>query len=69
MALQRGTKRYQHEETGEVRYFKTPPSSLWFKVGTKGSKDWRWINNTVEERFVLKTEPIPEGFQLGRIKT
>ena len=69
MAVAKGTKRYQHSVTGEVRYFKsTPNPELWMKVGTAGSKNWRWINNTVEEKFVRKDEPIPEGFELGRIK-
>ena len=70
MAIQKGTRRYQHNHTGEVRYFKNPPSlESWSKVGTPGSKNWCWINNTVEERFVKKSEPIPEGFTLGRVKT
>ena len=69
MAVQKGARRYQHNITGEVKYFKSPPSlDSWSKVGTPGSKNWRWINNTVEEKFVPKTEPIPEGFQLGRIR-
>ena len=69
MAIQKGTKRYQHTITGEVRYFKNHPDpEMWMKVGTPGSKNWRWIHNTIEERFVHKEEPIPEGFQLGRIK-
>ncbi len=69
MAVPKGTKRYQHKVTEEVRYFRNPPNmDVWNKVGTPGSKNWRWINNTVEEKFVPKAEPIPEGFQLGRIR-
>lgn len=70
MALPRGTKRYQHSETGEVRYFRNAPNlDMWFKVGTPGSRDWRWINNSLEERYVHKQEPIPTGFVPGRVKT
>ena len=70
MAIAKGTKRYQHNVTGEVRYFKNPPSlESWSKVGTAGSKNWCWINNTVEEKFVKKSDPIPDGFSLGRVKT
>ena len=70
MAVQKGTKRYQHNITGEVKYFKSPPPiTSWSKVGTPGSKNWRWIHNSTEEKFVLKSDPIPEGFQLGRIRT
>ena len=70
MAIAQGSKRYQHNVTGEVRYFKNPPSlESWSKVGTPGSKNWCWINNTVEEKFVKKSDPIPEGFALGRVKT
>ena len=69
MALPKGTKRYQHKETGEVRYFRNPPNlQFWCKIGTPGSKNWCWINNSTEERFVKKSEPIPSGFTLGRIK-
>jgi len=69
MAVPRGTKRYQHNETGEVRYFRNPPNlNAWSKVGTPGSRDWCWINNTIEERFVRKTELLPEGFTYGRVK-
>ena len=69
MALPKGTKRYQHNVTGEVRYFRNAPNTqFWTKVGTPGSRDWRWINNTVEERFVKKSDIIPEGFTLGRVK-
>ena len=69
MALPKGTKRYKHKMTGEIRYFKNPPNlERWDKIGTPGSKNWRWINNTIEERFVHKEEPIPEGFQLGRVR-
>ena len=69
MALPKGTKRYKHKLTGEIRYFKNPPNlERWDKIGTPGSKNWRWINNTIEERFVHKEEPIPEGFHLGRVR-
>ena len=69
MALPKGTKRYKHKLTGEIRYFKNPPNlEKWDKIGTPGSKNWRWINNTIEERFVHSQAPIPEGFQLGRVR-
>lgn len=69
MALPRGTKRYQHIETGEVRYFRNPPNlSMWTKIGTVGSKNWRWINNSQEEKFISPSDIIPEGYILGRIK-
>ena len=69
MALPKGVKRYQHNETGEVRYFKNAPDiSKWSKIGTPGSKNWRWIHNATEEKFVRKDEPLPEGYQLGRIR-
>ena len=69
MALPKGTKRYQHKVTGEVRYFRNPPNTTkWDKVGTPGSRDWRWINNAVVEKYVHKDELIPEGFIPGRIK-
>ena len=69
MALPKGTKRFKHKITGEVRYFKNPPNlEKWDKIGTPGSKNCRWINNTIEERFVHGEEPIPEGFQLGRVR-
>ena len=70
MALPKGVKRYQHVDTGEVRYFRNAPDvSRWNKVGTPGSKDWRWINNSTEERYVKSAEMIPEGFVLGRLKS
>ena len=70
MAVPKGTKRYQHNITGEVRYFRNPPNlESWTKVGTPGSKNWRWINNGVEERFVRKDEELPAGYTLGRVKT
>jgi hypothetical protein len=70
MAILKGTKRYQHNVTGQVKYFKNPPNlEAWSKVGTPGSKNWCWINNTVEEKFVKKSEPIPDGYSLGRVKT
>ena len=69
MALPKGTKRYKHRLTGEIRYFKNPPNlEKWDKVGTPGSKNWRWINNSYEERYVQSSEPIPEGFSLGRVR-
>lgn len=69
MALPKGTKRYQHNVTGEIRYFKNPPNlSAWTKVGTPGSRNWRWINNTIEERYVHTSEPIPEGYSPGRVR-
>ena len=70
MPLQKGTKRYKHNVTGEVRYFKSEPNSeKWSKIGTPGSRNWKWIHNTIEERFIHNTEPIPEGFVPGRIKS
>lgn len=27
----------------------------------------RWVNNGKEDRYILKTEPIPEGFKEGRM--
>ena len=69
MALPKGTKRYKHRVTEEIRYFKNAPNlEKWVKVGTPGSKNWRWINNTVEERYVSSEDPIPEGFSLGRVR-
>ncbi len=69
MAIPKGTKRYQNNETQEVRYFRNPPNlKLWTKVGTPGSKNWRWINNSSEEKYIPETDVIPEGFILGRIK-
>ena len=70
MPLPLGTKRYKHNETGEVRYFRNAPNlSYWSKIGTPGSKNWRWINNTLEERFISPADIIPEGYSPGRIKT
>ena len=69
MPVPKGTKRFQHNITGEVRYFRNPPNlESWSKVGTPGSKNWCWIHNSTEERFVRREEAIPEGFQLGRVK-
>lgn len=69
MALPKGTKRYIHNETKEVRYFRNPPNlNVWTKIGTVGSKNWRWINNSQEEKFISPKQIIPEGFILGRIK-
>ena len=69
MAIPKGTKRFQHNVTGEIRYFRNPPNlQIWSKVGTPGSKNWRWINNAVEEKYISSKETIPEGYSLGRIK-
>ena len=69
MPLSKGTRRYQHNITGEVRYFKNPPNlESWSKVGTSGSKNWKWINNTIEEKFIHSSDPIPDGFIPGRIR-
>ena len=69
MALKKGTKRYKHIVTEEVKYFKNAPDpEMWVKVGTPGSVDWRWIHNATEERFVRKDDDLPEGFTLGRLK-
>ena len=70
MPVPKGTKRFQHNTTKEVRYFRNPPNlEYWSKVGTPGSKDWCWINNSTEERFVKRNEVLPEGFAYGRIRT
>ena len=69
MAIPKGTKRFQHNVTGEIRYFRNPPNlQIWSKVGTPGSKNWRWVNNAVEEKYISSKEAIPEGYSLGRIK-
>ena len=69
MAIPKGTKRYQHKVTKEVRYFRNPPNlEVWDKVGTPGSKNWRWINNNTEEKYISIKTDIPEGYSLGRIK-
>jgi len=69
MAIPKGTKRYQHIETGEVRYFRNAPNlSYWTKVGTPGSKNWRWINNGSDEKYISNSEVIPEGYSLGRFR-
>ena len=69
MAVPKGTKRYQHNITGEVRYFRNPPNlESWTKVGTPGSKNWRWINNGVEEKFVRRDDELPLGYTFGRVK-
>ncbi|AEC52975.1 hypothetical protein SCRM01_028c [Synechococcus phage S-CRM01] len=69
MALPKGTKRYQHKVTGEIRYFKNPPNKeIWNKVGTPGSKLWKWINNGTDEKYISSTTVIPEGYSCGRIK-
>ena len=70
MAIPKGTKRYQHNTTQEVRYFRNAPNlDVWSKVGTPGSKNWRWINNSTDERYISADEVIPEGYSLGRMKT
>ena len=69
MAVPKGTKRYQHKVTEEVRYFRNPPNmDFWNKVGTPGSKNWRWIHNAIEERYVRRDEVVPEGYLLGRLR-
>ena len=69
MAIPKGTKRYQHNQTKEVRYFRNAPNpDAWTKIGTPGSKNWCWINNSTEERFVKRGESLPEGFTFGRVK-
>ena len=69
MAIGKGSKRYQHKVTEEIKYFKNEPNlDVWIKVGTPGSVNWKWIHNATEERYVRKEEPLPEGFALGRIK-
>ena len=69
MPLPRGTKRYRNNHTGEVRYFRNEPSlDHWSKIGTPGSKAWRWVNNSSEEKFIGPQDVIPEGFVPGRIK-
>lgn len=40
----------------------------WTKIGTPGSKNYRWINNTTSEKYIKKDETIPEGYSLGRLK-
>ncbi len=70
MALPKGTRRYQHNQTGEVRYFRNPPNlGSWSKIGTPGSKNWRWITNLTEERFIGPDDLVPTGFIPGRLKT
>lgn len=70
MALPKGTRRYQHNQTGEVRYFRNPPNlGSWSKIGTAGSKNWRWITNLSEERFIGPNDNVPVGFTPGRLKT
>ena len=70
MPLPAGTKRYKHNQTGEVRYFRNAPNlTHWSKIGTPGSKNWKWINNTVEEKFISPDDVIPEGYVPGRIKS
>jgi len=70
MPLPAGTKRYQHNETKEIRYFRNPPNlHAWSKIGTPGSKSWKWVNNGSVEKFIGPKDLIPEGFIAGRIKT
>tara|TARA_Y100001980_G_C14269150_1_gene107765 strand:- start:129 stop:341 length:213 start_codon:yes stop_codon:yes gene_type:complete len=69
MAVPKGTKRYKHVVTEEVRYFRNPPNpQSWMKVGTVGSRDWMWIHSATEEKYVKKNTPLPEGFSFGRLK-
>lgn len=69
MALAKGTKRYKHNITGEIRYFRNSPNQeLWTKIGTPGSKNWRWITNGVFEKYIGPEESLPTGYSLGRIK-
>ena len=69
MSLPKGTKRYQHNVTKEVRYFRNPPNlNAWTKVGTPGSKNWRWIHNSSEEKYIHYEQTIPEGYSLGRLR-
>lgn len=70
MALPKGTKRFQHNITGEIRYFKNPPNlEMWNKVGTPGSKLWKWVNNGVNEKYISSKALIPDGYSFGRIRT
>ena len=69
MSIPKGTKRYQHNLTKEVRYFRNPPNlEVWSKVGTPGSKNWRWVSNNTHEKYIHKEEVIPEGYSPGRLK-
>jgi hypothetical protein len=69
MALPKGTKRYQHVGTGEIRYFKNPPNKeMWNKVGTPGSKLWKWVTNGTDEQYISSTTGIPEGYSCGRLR-
>lgn len=69
MAIPKGTKRYQHNVTNEVRYFRNPPNlDVWSKVGTPGSKNWRWVHNNTQEKYIHKEETMPEGFAPGRLR-
>ena len=70
MAIPKGTKRYQHNVTEEVRYFRNPPNlNALTKVGTPGSKNWRWVHNSTEEKYIHREQTIPEGYSLGRLRT
>jgi hypothetical protein len=69
MALAKGTKRFKHKITGEIRYFKnTPNAEMWDKVGTPGSKEWRWVNDGRTEIYISGEAKIPEGYTIGRLK-
>jgi hypothetical protein len=69
MALPKGTKRYQHKVTEEIRYFRNPPNlENWIKVGTPGSKNWKWVHNATEERYIQSNVEMPAGFSLGRLR-
>ena len=37
-------------------------------MGGHKKDKWIWINNTKEEKKVFKTDNIPKGWQLGRVK-
>lgn len=69
MSLPKGTKRYQHVTTKEIRYFRNAPNpEVWNKVGTPGSKLWKWITNGSNEQYISSATPIPEGYTCGRLK-
>ncbi len=69
MAIPKGTKRYQHNVTKEVRYFRNAPNlEFWTKIGTPGSKNWMWVHNINEERYIHKELGVPDGFTPGRLK-
>lgn len=69
MALAKGTRRYQNRMTQEIRYFKNEPDPVkWSKIGTTGSKKWKWITNGLTEEYIGPQDPIPGGFYPGRKK-